>query len=57
MIESECLEFWSYERFRTFDCCSALVRPIAASLGQVVSGVNTTIPPSFKLLRLTVWCA
>ncbi len=46
--------FRSYERFRTFDRCSASVRP---SLGNVVDGVSTTFPPSFKSLHLTVWSA
>ncbi len=43
----------SYERFRTFNRCSAPVRPIGASLGHVVGGLSTTISPSFKSLRLT----
>ncbi len=43
--------------FVTFDCCSTPLRPIGASLGHVVGGVSTTITPSFKSLRHTVWSA
>ncbi len=32
-------------------------RSIGASLGHVVGSVSTTIPPSFKSLRLTDWSA
>lgn len=45
----------SYERFHTFDRCSAPNRPIRASLGDAVDAVRTSIPPSLKSLRLTVW--
>ncbi len=48
------LRIRSYERFHSFDHCSAPVRPIRVSLGDVVDGLGTTILYSFRGLNYKI---